>query len=154
MKAIRSTTTVVVVLAAIFAHVVWANAAAPRTATITHKVSSGPARTRLRGARGRHRSDDLLRRKLRRHDDHSHPIDRQYMVFLKPPAMEEHGRRKTRRQSWAEQWSHRRVLHPTNDNDKNDDGPLRAVTLQGLTEQDLLDLIDDDEVAFVEQVKC
>ena len=32
------------------------------------------------------------------------------------------------------------------------DGPLRAVTLQGLTDQDLLDLIDDDEVAFVEQV--
>lgn len=163
MKDIRSTTTVVVVLAAAFAHVVLAATAAPRTATTTQKVSSGrqaPAH-KLRGGGGNQRrcSENLLRsRKLRRHDvdnnDPSHPIDRQYMVFLKAPPAEEEGRRNdgtTRRSSWTERWSDRRVLHHTNDN-SNNDGPLRAVTLQGLTDQDLLDLIDDDEVAFVEQV--
>jgi hypothetical protein len=170
MKNIRSTTTVVAVLAVVFAHVVVvATAAAPRTATTTRqKVSTGRGRgtarsTLLRGGGGRRRSEDLLSRKLRRHDV-NHPIDRQYMVFLKPPSAEEAEGRRTddgtkqppttqRRSSLAERWSHRRVLQThTNDKTTDDHGPLRAVTLQGLTDQDLLDLIDDDEVAFVEQV--
>jgi hypothetical protein len=92
-----------------------------------------------------HPVQSSLRRSRKLHRVHENlAIANQYIVFR-------HGQRP----SWAlENLRERRLFVDDSSSPINVESPLRIVTLQDLSDQDLLSLIDDDEVAFVEQVSC
>jgi hypothetical protein len=150
-------------IVALFVAWLWLAAAAHSSSTTTRVHANDDAFPLRGGGRGgegppkqKWHSRKLRRRQRRLDDDgnsNSNPvrIDGQYLVFLKQP---DGGHQPARSLAMLH---HRRLPTTTSNNnddhrDADENGPLRTVTLQGLNEQELLSLINDEDVAFVEQV--
>jgi hypothetical protein len=153
----------------IVAFVAWLWLAAAAHSSTTTRVHANDDAFPLRGGGGgegppkqKWHSRKLRRRQRRLDDDgnsNSNPvrIDGQYLVFLKQPAVGGGGHDPPPPARSLAMLHHRRLPTTTTSNNNDDhhhdeNGPLRTVTLQGLNQQELLSLIDDEDVAFVEQV--